>query len=76
MARTLSKEEIREIPVPQRLELIEELWESIVEGKEPLPVTDDERRMLDEAIEEHERDPDDARPWEDVRGEIFPPKKR
>jgi putative addiction module component (TIGR02574 family) len=67
VTRTLSKDEIRELPVPQRLELIEELWDSIVENEQALPVTDAERKMLDEAIEEHRRDPNSARPWDEVR---------
>lgn len=76
VARTLSKEEIHELPVPQRLELIGELWNSVVEAEDMLPITDEERKLLDEAIEEHRRDPGAARPWDEVRREIFGPKKR
>jgi hypothetical protein len=43
----------------------------VVEAEETLPVTDEQRRLLDESIEEYRRNPRDARPWDEVRREIF-----
>lgn len=34
--------------------------------------TEDERRVLDEALTELEAQPDSVRPWDDVRAEIWP----
>lgn len=40
---------------------------------EPVYVpTEDERRMLDEALEERRREPDAGRPWTEVREELWP----
>ncbi|HEX7707608.1 MAG TPA: addiction module protein [Thermoanaerobaculia bacterium] len=76
MGRTLSKEEIQEMPVPQRIELIGELWNSVIAAEDALPITDEHRRLLDESIEEYRQNPDAARPWDDVRREVFRSKKR
>ncbi|HXI11594.1 MAG TPA: addiction module protein [Thermoanaerobaculia bacterium] len=69
MSRTLTKEEIGELSAAQRLELIDVLWDSLAPGDVPVPEW--HKRLLDEALDEYERDPDEGRSWEDVRDEIF-----
>ena len=69
MARTLTKDEILEMPVPERLQLIESLWDSI--NPNDLPVPEDHQRALDEALADFRRDPDEGRPWAEVRDELF-----
>ena len=70
MARTLTKEEIFELPAEERLNLMDSLWESLT--PEDIPLEEWQRRLLDERLEAHERNPEAARPWEEVRDEIFP----
>jgi len=69
MAKPLTKEEIRELSPQQRLELIDELWESLSEDDVPLPEW--HKRLLDEALEEYERNPEEGKPWKEVRDEIL-----
>ena len=73
MARTLTKEEIFELRIEERLHLIESLWDSL--APEDVPLEEWQRRLLDERLEAHERNPEAARPWDEVRDEIFPPKR-
>lgn len=73
MARTLTKEEIFELCIEERLHLIEGLWDSL--APEDVPLEEWQRRLLDERLEAHERNPEAARPWDEVRDEIFPPKR-
>ena len=70
MARTLTKDEIFELPIEERLHLIETLWDSI--GPQQLPLPDSHRRALDHALEDYRRDPEEGSSWNDVRGELFP----
>ena len=70
MARTLTKDEILDLPVEERLHLIETLWDSIDPHQLPLP--ESHRRALDEALEEYRHDPEEGQPWDDVRNELFP----
>ena len=69
MARTLTKDEISGLPVAERLRLISELWDSIPPEQIPLP--ESHRKALDEALAEHQRDANAARPWSEIRDELF-----
>jgi len=66
----LSRESIRDLSPTERMRLIELLWESFVEDPSALPVTDEQRVELRRRLEEHERDPNSAKPWSQVRSEL------
>ena len=72
MARTLSKEEIEALPVPERIELISELWDSI--DPQSLPVPDSHRRILDEAMVDYAKNRDAGESWDRIRDDLFPKK--
>ena len=65
-------EEILNLSIKRRLELIEEIWDSIASNPEAVPLTSAQRRELDRRKREHRSDPSAARPWSEVRG---PPSK-
>ena len=64
-------DEILKLPVPERLRIIEEIWESIVASPESLPVPESHRRELMRRLELHRQDPDAAEPWEEVRSRLL-----
>lgn len=51
-------EEILNLPVEERLRLVEDLWDSIREHPESLPVTNEQREELDKRLQNHRRDPE------------------
>jgi putative addiction module component (TIGR02574 family) len=60
-------EDAKRLPLPERVELIEALWESIAaEGYEP-PLTAQQADELDRRLEAHHRDPDDVVSWDSVK---------
>lgn len=63
----------RRLSVAQRLELVEDIWDSIDAdaNAEMLPLTGDERAMLDERIAELEANPSQGDSWPDVRARIL-----
>jgi len=72
MKNTL-REELLELSAAERMELVEELWDSIAaecEG-EPWPLTDAQRQELDRRLRELEEHPERARPWEGVRKRLW-----
>lgn len=69
MAKTLTKEEIFELPVEERLRLIGSRWESI--ASQDLPLSEAEQRLIDERLEEHRRDPEEGVSLEEFRKELF-----
>lgn len=70
MTRTLTKDEIFDLPVSERLHLIETLWDSI--NASDLLVPESHQRVLDEALADYRRTPGEGRPWDEVRDELFP----
>jgi putative addiction module component (TIGR02574 family) len=58
------------LPLPERIELAEALWDSIAEeGYEP-PVTPGQSAELERRLDEHRRNPSTAVPWSQVRAEL------
>ena len=61
----------RKLSIPERLQLVEDIWDSIAEETEAMPVPPE---VLDEAerrLAEHRADPDSAIPWEEVRADLY-----
>ena len=52
--------QILALPVEERLRLIELIWESLSANAAEIPLSDAHRKILDERLAEHERDPDDV----------------
>ena len=55
------------LTVDQRLELIGELWDSIPDSIDALPVPDWHRKELEKRIASADAHPDDGVPWEEVK---------
>ena len=61
---------LREVPVEQRLRLVEELWDSIAAEQGALALTDAQRRERDRRLDRYEADRDRGEPLEDVLANI------
>lgn len=64
-------EELLMLSVPERIQLVEDLWDSIAAEQESIPVTDAQKEELRRRLEEHEADPDSAIPWTEVRERLI-----
>ena len=71
MNKQLTSAEIRALSVAERLQLIEEIWDSLEDETNDLPMPDWHREALDKRLEAHARDPVAARPWEEVKADIL-----
>ena len=56
--------------VNDRLKLVEDVWDSIVNDQEQLPLTDQHRTELDRRLETLEKYPDRVIPWEQVKRDL------
>ncbi len=61
----------RNLPSTEKIRLVQQLWEEIAEEASHFPLTEGQRRLLDERIDEHEANPDDVESWEEVRDDIL-----
>jgi putative addiction module component (TIGR02574 family) len=71
--RALDLKRLRRLPVPERLQAVEELWGSIASERPELavPLTPAMTLELDRRLAEHEADPTSAIPWESVHAELL-----
>ena len=67
MAVSLKSLGIERLGIEERLTLVEELWDSIAADSSTVPLTEAQRTELDRRIAEHEANPDDVVPWEEVK---------
>lgn len=70
MAISLKSLGIERLGIEERLTLIEELWDSIAADSTAVPLTQAQRAELDQRIAEHEENPNDVVPWEEVKAAI------
>lgn len=59
-----------DLPVEEKLDYVQSLWDRIAIRPEELPVPDWHRQVVEERLAAHQADPGAARPWEEVRQEI------
>jgi putative addiction module component (TIGR02574 family) len=64
------RNDILELTVPERIQLIGELWDSIENVSEALPVTASQKATLDRRLEAYRSDPRAGSSWRDVRKRI------
>ena len=62
--------EILALPVPERVRLVEAIWDSISAVPEALPLTQWQREELDRRFAEFEADPESGSTLEDVFARI------
>lgn len=74
MTSSALRKELFQLSVAERIELVEELWDSIAADVEHddrmLPLSDEQKAELDRRIAAHREDPSRVIPWEQVREEL------
>jgi len=59
------------LPPAERLKLVEAIWDSLVEVPEAVPIEDELREELDRRLAVYYADPSTARPWAEIKAELF-----
>ena len=67
---TVNMQEILKLPVAERIELVEAIWDSIAASPESLPVTTAQKRELDRRLAEHRANPHAGRTWGEIRDSV------
>jgi putative addiction module component (TIGR02574 family) len=68
---SVSLEEILNLPIEERLELVASIWASIADGPELMELSAAERGMLDERLDDLDKNPDAGSPWPEVKARVF-----
>jgi putative addiction module component (TIGR02574 family) len=67
--------ELMKLSVEDRLDLVQDLWDSIPAENFP-PLSEEQMAELDLRLAQHEEHPERASPWEEVRARLWSRHKR
>jgi putative addiction module component (TIGR02574 family) len=65
MSKAELKQEIRKLPLPERVELLEELWRE-AETEQP-ELLDWQKEILEQRLRDAEANPEDWVPWDEAK---------
>ena len=69
---TIPLSELRKLSVAERIQLAQDLWDSIAEdGMDALQLTEEQRDELDRRLADAEQNPGVGRPWADVKARVL-----
>ena len=69
MSVDLSK--ILELPVEERIELVQSIWDSVAAVPEAVQLTTEQRAELEDRVRDYRENPDNGSPWPEVRERIL-----
>ena len=67
---TLVKADVLSLSVPERIQLVEDIWDTIAEVPEEVVLTDEQKAELDRRLDAYHQNPDQGSPWRVVRERI------
>lgn len=69
-AQTIT-ESFRKLSQPEKIRLLQDLWDEIADESARIPLSESQRLLLDERLRQHEEDPEGVEPWEKVKTDIL-----
>lgn len=61
---------LKQLPLDERMRIVEDLWDSIAADREALPLTEAQKAELDRRLAAYEADGDRGRPADEVVADI------
>ncbi|MCK5528456.1 MAG: addiction module protein [Kiritimatiellae bacterium] len=61
---------ILELSISERIQLVEDIWDSVIEVPNAIPLTKGEKEELDQRLYAYHQNPDEGSPWGIVRERI------
>jgi putative addiction module component (TIGR02574 family) len=71
MSSTIQSLGIDRLSVPERIALVQEIWDSIAAEAEQAPLSEAQRQEVDRRLAAHRANPQAAVPWEQVEAEAL-----
>jgi putative addiction module component (TIGR02574 family) len=54
------------LSIPERIQLVEDIWDTIASETESIELTENEKKIIDERLEAYHKNPDAGSPWDEV----------
>jgi putative addiction module component (TIGR02574 family) len=64
--KKITATDVLELSIPERIQLVEDIWDTITAQATSVELTDDEKRIIDARLEKYHQNPELGSPWEDV----------
>jgi putative addiction module component (TIGR02574 family) len=69
--KSIRLSDVLELPISERLKLVEAIWDSIADAPEALELNEAQRAELDRRLAEYERNPSAGSPWSEVKARVL-----
>ncbi len=69
--KKISATDTLDLSIPERIQLVEDIWDTIAAEAQSIELTEDEKRLIDERLEAYHKNPDLGSPWEDIYKRIL-----
>ena len=67
---TLTRSNVLSLSVPERIQLVEDIWDTVAEVPEAVSLTDELKAEIDHRLDAYHQNPDEGSPWGMVRERI------
>ena len=64
-------EQAKKLSIPDRILLVEEIWDTIAEENQAFELTDVQKQELDRRLESAKADPRQGRTWDEIKAEFM-----
>ena len=64
-------EKAKRLSIPDRILLVEEIWDTIAEENQAFDLSDAQKRELDRRLESAKSNPGQGRTWEQIKAEFM-----
>ena len=64
-------EEAKKLSIPDRILLVEEIWDTIAEENQTFELTDAQKHELDRRLESNRANPGQGRTWDEIKAEFM-----
>ncbi|MDO9548458.1 MAG: addiction module protein [Candidatus Marinimicrobia bacterium] len=68
--KTITANDTLELSIPERIQLVEDIWDTITAKVNSFELTEEEKQIIDARLEHYHQNPESGSPWEDVYEKI------
>ncbi len=69
--RTITADEIEEMPIQQKIQLVEDVWDSIAKIPENVGIPQWHKQELETRLQAYHQNPKEGSSWDDVKKRII-----
>jgi putative addiction module component (TIGR02574 family) len=63
-------QDILKLSIPERIIMVEAIWDSIAEKEEQIELSSETKQLLDERLDAHKMNPNEGLSWDEVNARI------